>query len=107
MNLKEIEFNLVGAFECTIENNLVLCTGEEIVSREPHDIANLYSFDVLDLANSTISEIIAVVFIQVGENIEFRYRKQSFNVVSVSFGVIVLNKDGVDYFIKRTNIPVG
>ena len=101
MKLKDIYIDLVGAFDCTIENNVVLCTGNFFSSEPPHDTADLFLFNVIDPTTGSIKEGIVVVFKQVGDNIEFRYRKDVFDVISVTFDLITLRKDSVDYFIKR------
>ena len=104
MILKETDIDLVGAFECTIENNLILCTGDCFSSEPPHDIADMYAFNVWDAAQGIITGSIAVLFVQTDNGIEFRYKKDKFEVISVSFDLITLRKDNIDYFIRRTNL---
>ncbi len=48
-----------------------------------------------------ISNTIAVAFVQAVDIVEFRYKKQVFEVEAVTFERIDLKKEGVDYFISR------
>lgn len=101
MKLRETHIDLVGLFDCTIENNTILSAGAVFHSEPPHDTADMFLFHVWNGSQGITKDGIAVVFRQVGEEIEFRYRKDVFEVMSVSFDLIELRKDGKDYFIKR------
>jgi hypothetical protein len=108
MKLKEIFINLVGFFKCSIENNIVLCAGIENILKNDNDevAAEAFLFDVFDTKTNTIPESIVVVFNQVGDKIIFGYRKDKFEVISISDNLITVRKDGIDYFIERINLPL-
>ena len=104
MKLRETYIDLTGTFKSTIENNLILCDGVSTDSEPPHDIADLYAFHVVD-NELNIKETIAVIFRQVEDKVEFRYRKFIFKLISVSLqSIVIMDKDGRKFFIDRTTI---
>jgi|GEM_PF-4843878 hypothetical protein len=107
MNLKETVINLVGCFKCSIENNIVLCTGIErtLENDKGEPAADIYLFDVLDVENNTIPHSILVAFNEVNGKLLFLYKKDKYEVVSISPNLITLRKDGMEYFIERTQLP--
>jgi len=109
MKLGETYINLTGFFKCSIENNLVLCTGAGVTHTDPETkepTVDLYVFDILDPINRTfISPSILVGFNQVEDKIMFLYKKDKFELISVSNKLITVNKDGIDYFIERIDNP--
>ncbi|MGV3594707.1 MAG: hypothetical protein ACO1NK_05645 [Sediminibacterium sp.] len=108
MKLREIDIDLTGFMECSIENNIVICSGFSMSPNAPDaDIADLYIFNVINPKTNSITEVILVAFKQVGEGIQFLYRKLVFDVVSITDDLITLKRDGIDYFIKRINYALG
>lgn len=108
MKLKETMINLVGFFECSIENNTIMCAGLDRTFKndDGEDVVDLFIFDVLDVKNNTlVSPSILVGFNQVGDKILFLYKKDKYEVVSISDNLIKVKKDGIDYFIKRIPFP--
>jgi hypothetical protein len=101
MRLRDLYIDLVGCFDCSIENNVIISTGTAYKSDPPHDISDMFLFNVLNPKTGMISDTIAVAFIQVGDIVEFRYKKEVFEVVSVKFERIALKRGEEDYFINR------
>ena len=105
--LSEIVLNLVGFFKCSIENNIVISTGIEHAFKNDNSevMAEAYRFDIFDTKTNTIPSGVLVIFNQVGDELFFMYRKDKFEVVSITDNLITLKKDGIDYFIERTQYP--
>lgn len=101
MELRKTLIDLVGAFECTIENNIIFCSGMSMELNPPADTADIFMFQVWDRETGTFSESVLVVFIQNGDKIEFRYKKEVFEVVSITWDVITVSQNGVNYTITR------
>jgi hypothetical protein len=109
MKLKEVFISLVGFFKCSIENNIVMSAGIENTFNDDdgNPIAELFIFDVLDVKNNTLlSPSILVIFNQVGDKIVFLYKKEKFDVISMSDNLIRLDKNGVEYTIERIELPL-
>jgi len=108
MKLRETFISLVGFYKCSIENNVVMCTGIEhtINNDEEEPVADFFRFDVFDMETRTIPSSIAVIFNQVGDKIFFLYKKDKFEVVSITDKLITMTKDGKEYFIERIKVPV-
>lgn len=106
--LSEITIHLVGFFKCSIENNIVLCSGAEQAFKNDDDeiVAEMYRFDVFDIITNTIPHSIIVFFNQVGDKLLFLYKKDKFEVISITDKLITLRKDGIDYFIEETKLPI-
>lgn len=104
MKLRDTYIDLTGTFKSTIEDNLILCDGVSTDSEPPHDIADIYAFHVVD-NDLNIKETIAVIFRQVEDKVEFRYRKLVFELVSASLqSIAIMDKDGRKFFIDRTTV---
>ena len=106
MQLKETTINLLGFFECSIENNVVMCNG--IKSSGNDDNGNLvfeaYMFDVLDKETYMFEKGILTIFNQVDDKIMFLYKKEKYKIVSISDDLITFTKGGLDHFIKRIEL---
>ena len=106
MKLKDKIINLVGFFECSIENNTFMCDGIE--SSVNDDNGNLlfetYKFDLLDTTNNVFTGAVLTIFNQIDDKILFLYRKNKYEVTLISDDLITFTRLGVNHFIKRTEL---
>ena len=104
--LDEIFIHLVGFFKCSIENNIVLCSGCDHIIKNEDDkiIVEIFRFDVFDPITKMLPYSIIVAFNQVGNDLLFLYKKDKFKVISITDKLITLEKDSVKYFIEETKV---
>jgi len=107
MRLKETLITLVGFFKCSIENNILLCDGilNSVKDDTGETVADMFVAHVFDPITGTIPSGILIVFNQVGDKIVFLYRKEKFEVKSISDDLIRLERDGIEYTLERTKPP--
>ena len=70
------------------------------------DIADIFVFNVVTDRGELTTQGIAVAFVQKGDKIIFKYKKDIFDVVSITDDLITLEKEGIKHSIQRIELPL-